>query len=440
MEPVVNKIQKYPAYMDSGVDWLGEIPKNWEIRKLKFIADFINRGITPIYVESSNCKVINQATFSRGFFDISNIKFSKEIKEDLITNKGKVKKGDILLASTGGGVLGKVAFFDLEDKSYQADSHVTIIRGCEPKFMSKYFFYILSISYDLINNVLAQGSTNQTELQRDWFINFQFPVPTFPEQTSIASFLDRKTTLIDKAIGIKEKQIELLKERRQIIIHKSVTRGLNPNVKMKESGVNWIGKIPEHWELIKNRSLFHERNESGNDNLPLLSISIHSAVSSEELDDDANLRGKIKIENKSCYKLVKVGDIAFNMMRAWQGAIGAVQVEGMVSPAYIVAKPKQSMNSDYFEYQFRTKNYIQQMDLYSKGITDFRKRLYWNEFKQLVSILPPYSEQEKISLFISSINLKIDKAISSKEKEIEKLIEYKAILINYAVTGKIKVC
>jgi type I restriction enzyme, S subunit len=249
MKPVVDKIQKYPAYKDSGVEWLGEIPKNWEIRKLKFIANFINRGITPIYVESSNCKVINQATFSRGFFDISNIKFSKEIKEDLIANKGKVKKGDILLASTGGGVLGKVAFFDLEDNSYQADSHVTIIRGCEPNFMSKYFFYILSISYDLINNVLAQGSTNQTELQRDWFINFQFPVPTFSEQTTIASFLDRQTALIDKAINIKEKQIELLKERRQIIIHKAVTRGLNPKVKTKESGVDWIGEIPEHWEI-----------------------------------------------------------------------------------------------------------------------------------------------------------------------------------------------
>jgi len=436
----MNKLPKYPAYKPSGVEWLGEIPEHWEVKKLKVITSFINRGVTPNYVESSNYKVINQATFSKGYFDLLNIKFTNDkYFSGLNFSKGIVEKNDILLASTGGGVLGKVAFVDFDDKTFQADSHVTLIRGAKPEFMSKYYYYILSIIFDLINGLLAQGSTNQTELQRDWLRNYKFPVPLFSEQTAIAAFLDHKTAQINQAIGTKEKQIELLKERRQILIHRAVTRGLNPNAKLKESGVEWIGEIPEHWEAVCNRILFQERNEPGNETLTILSVSIHTAVSSEELSDEDNIRGKIRIEDKSNYKLVKPNDIVYNMMRAWQGGIGAVRVDGMVSPAYVVAEPIGPISADFFEYQYRTSGFIQQMDRFSKGITDFRKRLYWNEFKQLKTILPPLSEQREIITYIETINTKIATAIALKDQEIEKLKEFKASLIDSAVTGKIKV-
>jgi type I restriction enzyme, S subunit len=270
-------------------------------------------------------------------------------------------------------------------------------------------------------------------------LNLPFVKPKFEEQAAIAQFLDSKIYQIGKAIIIKEKQIELLKERRQVLIHQAVTRGLNPDAPMKDSGVEWIGELPAHWDIVRNKTLFQERKEPGNESLPILSVSIHSAVSSEEISDEENIRGKIRIEDKSNYKLVNVNDVAFNMMRAWQGAIGAVRVEGMVSPAYVVAKPTKTINSNYFEYQYRTERFIQQMDRVSKGITDFRKRLYWDEFKQLLTILPPEVEQEQISEFISKLHLKIDNAILSKQNEIEKLKEYKASLINSVVTGKIKV-
>src|SRR5690606_339293 len=130
-------------------------------------------------------------------------------------------------------VLGKAAFFENIDGSFIADSHVTIIRG--NKIEGKFYYYILSISYNLINGVLAQGSTNQTELQREWLRNFLFPFPPIEEQTAIANFLDDRTTKIDNAISIKERQIELLKERKQILIHKAVTSGLDENVPMKDS-------------------------------------------------------------------------------------------------------------------------------------------------------------------------------------------------------------
>lgn len=126
-------------------------------------------------------------------------------------------------------------------------------------------------------------------------------------------------------------------------------------------------------------------------------------------------------------------------MRAWQGAIGAVRVRGMVSPAYIVAKPKGEIHSDFFEYQHRTTSFIKQIERHSKGITDFRKRLYWDEFKQLKTVLPPMTEQVEIVNHIERFNKVTESAISLQQNQIEKLREYKATLIDSAVTGKIKV-
>ncbi|WP_051786494.1 restriction endonuclease subunit S [Endozoicomonas numazuensis] len=190
---------------------------------------------------------------------------------------------------------------------------------------------------------------------------------------------------------------------------------------------------------MANRSLFKERVKPGREGLPLLMVSIHSGVSDDEVSDEENIRGRVKIEDKSKYNRVQPSDIVFNMMRAWQGAIGAVRVEGMVSPAYIIASPIGAINSKFYEYQYRTPIFIQQMDRFSKGITDFRKRLYWDEYKQLLTLLPPLDEQEAIVTHIESESSKIDKAITLQQQQIDKLKEYRATLINSVVTGKIKV-
>lgn len=147
----------------------------------------------------------------------------------------------------------------------------------------------------------------------------------------------------------------------------------------------------------------------------------------------------MKIEDKTKYILVKPGDIAFNMMRAWQGGIGAVSNEGMVSPAYIVAKPRPKINAEYFESQYRCPEFIQQMDRFSKGVTDFRKRLYWDSFKQLMTVVPPIDEQLEIVEYIKQETTRVAASIQLLNGQIEKLQEYKTTLINSAVTGKIKV-
>ncbi len=287
---------------------------------------------------------------------------------------------------------------------------------------------------------LAKGIRERsTDFRFKDFAVLELPLPPVAEQKAIVNFLDRKSSQIDKAIRVKEQQITLLKERKQLLIQNAVIRGLNPEAPTRDSGVEWIGKIPAHWNIKANRALFRERVEQGRDGLPLLSVSIHSGVSEEEVSDEENIRGRVKIADKSKYNLVCPGDIAFNMMRAWQGGIGEVRKQGMVSPAYIIAIPSPEVLPKFFEYQYRTPIFIQQMDRHSKGITDFRKRLYWDGFKQLMTLVPPIAEQRTIIEHIDTELARQDKSAILLDQQIAKLKEYKATLSNSAVTGKIKV-
>jgi len=201
---------------DSGIDWLGEIPEHWEVRRLKSFSDFVNRGSTPLYTEDILYKVVNQATFSKGFWDLKNIRYTSASIEN---NRGLLLKEDILLASTGGGVLGKCYLFK-EEGIYIADSHVSIIRDSKSRFHPEYIYYFLSINYHLINGILAQGSTNQIELQREWLRSMFFPYPDIKEQLEIATFIvgleDKINNLIEsiesEIIKIQEYKISLISD------------------------------------------------------------------------------------------------------------------------------------------------------------------------------------------------------------------------------------
>ncbi|MFT8989457.1 MAG: restriction endonuclease subunit S [Gluconobacter albidus] len=300
------------------------------------------------------------------------------------------------------------------------------------------FAYWLILALKPKLEAAGQGTTF-VELSRSKLKDVTFLLPPLPEQRAIAAFLDGKCATIDEAVRIKEEQIRLLAERRQILIQEAVTRGLNPNAPMKDSRIDWIGQIPAHWVVRRNFALFRETKNAGNAGLPVLSVSIHSGVSKEELSEEENIRSIIKIEDRSSYKEVLPGDIAYNMMRAWQGGIGAVHTHGMVSPAYVVVRPIVDLVADYFELLYRTPAFIRQMDASSKGITDFRKRLYWDDFRDCLTIVPPKAEQEEIIRYSSDISAKFHHAISLKESQITALREYKTSLINAAVTGKIKV-
>lgn len=453
MEVSKQKYTKYPAYKDSGVEWLGEIPEKWKVYRFRNVFSF-SKGlnITKENLKKAGIPCVNYGeVHSKYGFEVDPQRHELKCVDEAflkVSPKSLLKYGDFIYADTSEDIEGSGNFTFLNSNEIVFAGYHTVIARPNEDIRHRYTAYLLdSISFRnqirrKVKGVKVYSITNN--ILKDTVL--WLPLPK--ERMQITNFLDSKTAIIDTAIAQKEKMINLLKERKQIMIQNAVTGKIVWNkannawtkpVEVKDSGVEWIGEIPEGWEVVKNKILFTERKEPGEKELPLLSVSIHSAVSSAELSDDENIRGLIKIEDKSNYKYVDVADIVYNMMRAWQGAIGAVSVKGMVSPAYVVAKPNNKILAPFFEYEYRTSAFIQQMNCFSKGITDFRKRLYWDEFKQLITILPPVNEQATIVTYIETQSTKIDKAIALQQTQIEKLKEYKATLIDSAVTGKIKV-
>jgi type I restriction enzyme S subunit len=416
-------MQAYAEYKDSGVDWLGEIPAGWSVVKSRRFS-FYEKG---------------KATKPSGGIDNGLPLLAMEyLRGDETPHLVKSKQADVL-ASEGDILLlwdGSNAGEFLRSKHGVLSATIAKVSLSNTTDFNFMFHAFKASENELKKSNNGMGIPHVSGSE---FKELSYALPPLSEQTAIAEFLDEKTGRIDELVGIKRRQIELLAERKQILIQNAVTKGLDPNAPLKDSGIDWIGQIPAHWEVKRNAILFQERKDAGNENLPVLSVSIHSGVSSKELSDEENIRSAIKIQDRTAYKEVQSGYVAYNMMRAWQGGIGAVRTHGMVSPAYVVAKPTKFLNAEYFELLYRTSAFIWQMDSYSKGITDFRKRLYWEGFRELVTLVPPIKEQREIIKNCASESQKIDAAITIKQNQITKLNEYKTTLINAAVTGKIKV-
>lgn len=202
----------------------------------------------------------------------------------------------------------------------------------------------------------------------------------------------------------------------------------------RPSGVEWLDEIPEHWEVKRIAALFSEVAEQGADDLPILSVSIHDGVSDKELNPEEMDRKVTRSDDRSKYKRVARGDLVYNMMRAWQGGFGAVEIEGMVSPAYVVARPKGQLSARFTELLLRTPAAVEEMRRRSRGVTDFRLRLYWEEFKGIEVVVPSPTEQEAILAFLDRETAKIDALVVEQKRLIDLLQEKRQAVISHAVT------
>jgi type I restriction enzyme S subunit len=281
------------------------------------------------------------------------------------------------------------------------------------------------------------GSGGLKRVPDEFARNYRAAIPPIAEQSAITAALERETTRIDALIAKKTRFIELLKEKRQALITHAVTKGLDPNVKMKDSGVEWIGEVPEHWKVRRLGSLYREAVRTGDPSLPILSISIHDGITDDELAPEDRDRQVYQIEDRTKYKRVRPNDLAYNMMRAWQGAFGAVAVDGLVSPAYVVAEPTGEIRSAYIENLLRTPMAVEEMRRFSRGIADFRMRLYWEYFRDLHVCLPPLDEQDEILADLARHSTRMEKLGEATELSITLLKERRSALITAAVTGKI---
>jgi type I restriction enzyme S subunit len=200
---------------------------------------------------------------------------------------------------------------------------------------------------------------------------------------------------------------------------------------MKDSGVPWLGQVPEHWDIVRNGRLFLQRNEAGHRELPILEVSLKTGV--RVRDFEASPRKQV-MSRREKYKVARAGDITYNTMRMWQGAVGLAPVDGLASPSYVVAQPLVGTNTSYFERVFRTPSYMSEVNRYSRGIVSDRNRLYWEDFKQIVSPLPRPAEQAAIVRFLEFVDRRIRRYIAAKRKMIRLLDEKKQVVIGKAAT------
>jgi type I restriction enzyme S subunit len=206
---------------------------------------------------------------------------------------------------------------------------------------------------------------------------------------------------------------------------------LKPYPAYKDSTLPWLATIPAHWEIRRNGRLFAQRNETGFPELPILEVSLRTGVRVRDFDTSSR---KQVMSDRDKYKCARRGDIAYNMMRMWQGAVGAAPVDGLISPAYVVGRPLPGTQTRYYEYVFRTDAYMNEVNRFSRGIVSDRNRLYWEDFKQMPSLFPPTAEQALIARFLDHLDRRVRRYIRAKRRIIDLLSEQKQAIIHRAVT------
>lgn len=432
---------RYPKYRYSGVEWLGEIPEHWEIRRLKHACNILTSNVDKKSVDGD---------LPVRLCNYTDVYYNEQITGDLElmaatatqeqVRKFQLRANDVIITkdSESADDIAVAAFVPYDLPDVVCGYHLAIVRsleGVDGTFIKRLFD---SAYARACFAVLAKGLT-RVGLGQYQLNNVVMPFPPVSEQRQIAHFLAGEVGNIDALIAEQRRLIELLQEKRRAVISHAVTKGLNPHAPMKDSGVEWLGEVPAHWEVTRIANLFREVSEPGNDELPVLSVSIHHGVSDNELPENELDRKVVRSEDRSKYKRVAPGDLVYNMMRAWQGGFGTVAVSGLVSPAYVVARPRRNIETAYVEHVLRTPQAVEHMRRESRGVADFRLRLYWERFKDIEIPLPPWEEMVGICRAIDETDARFRALADVCKCSIELLQERRIALISAAVTGEIDV-
>ena len=438
----MNKFEKYSSYKDSGVEWLGEIPEHWESQKMKYLGKMF-AGLTDKKGDDFAKEISEDKMPFIPFTNVcNNLKIDKNqmqyVKIKPYEKQNKVQKNDIifLMSSETLDDIGKCSIH-LDEEQFYLNS---FCKGFRPKTFAvnaEFLNYLLqSKTYRNYFALVGRGFTRINIKQE--YINDLFTVlPLKEEQTKIASFLDEKTAKIDEVISQKQKLIELLKERKQIVINDAVTKGLDKDVEFVDSGVEWIGKIPKHWEISKLGTSLKPISIKNRADLPLLSVTREQGVILRDVDDKESNHNFIP-DDLSGYKMVEKGQFAMNKMKAWQGSYGISDYTGIVSPAYFIFELN-GIEPTFFHKAIRSSVYVPFFIKASDGVRIGQWDLSKSRMKEIPFYIPPKEEQIKIVEYIENQTTKIDKAIELQQNYISKLKEYKASLIDSVVTGKVRV-
>ena len=422
------RFRPYPEYKESGVEWVGEIPAHWKIEKIKYIATFVSEKstpetgtikISPENVESKTGKVLDFYSS----YDSSGVKFQVG---DVLFNKIRVYLNKVVFAEYDGYSLGEMIVIrpSLQD-------------------MGKYFFYVMLSSHfiEYCNSISKGAKMPRTDVHD--ILNAQIPITSYQEQTQIANFLDRKTEQIDELIRIKERRIELLQEQRTALINQAVAKGLDPNVEMKPSGVEWIGEIPAHWTITRLKYISNipvtyglniESDRYTTEGIRLIRIT--------DIDENGDLRQKGVYLSEDCIPQEQMLN-SYDLLLSRSGAT--------VGKSYLHLEKGRYTSAGYL-VRFNFDDYWMSKFIYYVTLSHFYRN--WLEQQIIISTIqnvngekysnfqlpiPSYQEQTQIANFLDQKTQQIDELVATEQRKIELLKEYRQSLISEAVTGKIDV-
>lgn len=420
----------HTEYKASGYAWVGDVPAHWAVEKLGTCLSSVSRKGRPdlpllsiTREEGVIERDVDDEESNHNFIpeDLSNYKVLQTGQFGM--NKMKAWQGSYGISNHTGIVSPAYFVFDIK-------------REVDPAFFNRALRSKLYVSY------FAAASDGvrigQWDLSKTRMREIPVLLPPLPEQCAIAAFLDEKCAKVDEAVRIKEEQIALLRERRQILIQQAVTRGLNPAAPMKASGIDWIGQIPEHWEVKNPKWLFTHRKERARRGEPQLAATQKYGVIPQS--DFMDLEGRRVTQvflDFDILKHVEAGDFVMSM-RSFQGGLEYSEYTGCVSSAYVALKPGPRIFAPFYKYLFKSARYIEALQSTSNLVRD-GQALRFDNFTMVILPVVPVEEQRAIAEYLDNALAKADQGIAIKEEQIAALKEYKTSLINAAVTGKIKV-
>lgn len=435
-------MERYNSYKDSGVQYIGEIPSHWKIEPFgrHFVygkglpitkANLLPQGIAVISYGQIHSKLNSGYTLSKDL-----VRF---VSPDYLETHPQccLKKDDFVFADTSEDISGSgnFAFNDYQDIIF--GGYHTVIARPKDLLCPKYYSFLFQSTnwksqiQSLVNGVKVY-SINKGHLKKSYLL-----IPPLVEQEKIVSYLEDKTSKIDAYAAEKEKEIKLLQELKQKIIADAVTKGLNPDVKLKDSGISWISMIPEQWETKRIASLFTGKVQSNSD------FKYHHAykfnygtlVPKNEIGDVNEYR-----DTYVKYSVIQKGDILINGLNLnydfISQRVAIAPSDGIITSAYVVARPRTGTNASYYTYLFKT---MDNMKLFHGMGTGIRLTLSFDELKKQLVIVPPKEEQQAIVAYIEDKCQKIDTLMAELQAEIDHMNEYKQRLIADCVTGQVRV-
>lgn len=415
------------ALKDSKTRWLGQIPTDWDMVRVKDCFDRKNKKANqknPIVLSLARSGVkIRDITSNEGQLAADYTNYNPVAKDDILINPMDLVSGDNCNISKIEGVISP-AYVNLRYK-----------KGINPRFYNYYF----KLQYWL-GAFFAHGYgvsfDNRWTLSYETLSKYPIVLPPSEEQDKIADFLDEKCAEIDKLSEDIQKQIDILNNYKKSVITRAVTKGLDPNAEMKDSGIEWIGDIPKNWTSKKVKYYLFRDEKRNPGEMPILSVyREYGVIPKNSRDDNHNATS----EDTSKYKYVRPGYLVINKMKAWQGSMGVSDYEGVVSPAYFIYRLKsKDILPEYIHHLLRS-CYKDEFRRISGGIREGQWDLPAIGFENTPICIPSIDEQKSILNFIDSIVPQIEESVSVKAEQILRLLEYKKSIIYEYVTGKKRV-